>query len=94
MTAIIETDLKEILSAIQGELKEIRNDLTDLKVSQAEIRGDLANLRIEQTLTREDVKDLKGRASAQIWTLIGLMGTVITAIVTAALRLGFFSSQS
>jgi predicted nuclease with TOPRIM domain len=89
MPPTIETDLKEVLGAIQGELKEIRNDLTDLKVSQAEIRGDLANLRTEQTLIREDVKDLKGRASAQIWALIV---TIIGAIVAAVVKFGFFQN--
>ncbi len=87
MATIIETDLKEILGTIQGELKAIRNDLTDLKV-------DMATVKTELGAVKEDVKDLKGRSSAQIWTLIGLIGTVITAIVAAALRLGFFSSQS
>jgi hypothetical protein len=80
MSAVIETDLKEILVSIQGELKGIKDDLTDLKVSQAEVRGDIANVRTEQNLIREGVKDLKGRASAQMWTLIGLLGTVITVI--------------
>ena len=89
---IVETDLKEILGSIQKDLKDIRDDLTDLKVSQAEIRGDIANLKTELTLTREDVKDLKGRATAQIWTLIGLISSVITAIVAAAVKLGFFSN--
>jgi chromosome segregation ATPase len=89
---IVETDLKEILGSIQKDLKDIRDDLTDLKVSQAEIRGDIANLKAELTLTREDVKDLKGRATAQIWTLIGLISSVITAIVAAAVKLGFFSN--
>lgn len=89
---IVETDLKEILGIIQKDLKDIRDDLSDLKVSQAEIRGDIANLKTELTLTREDVKDLKGRATAQIWTLIGLISSVITAIVAAAVKLGFFSN--
>ena len=41
MATTIETDLKELLGDIQKELREIRCDLNDLKVSQAEIKGDL-----------------------------------------------------
>ena len=89
MATTIETDLKEILGSIQNELKDIKNDLTDLKISQAEIRGDIANLKTELTLTREDVKDLKGRASAQIWALII---TVIGVTIAAVIRFGFFSN--
>lgn len=44
MTTSIETDLKEVLGNIQKELKEIKDDLTDLKISQAEIRGDIRAL--------------------------------------------------
>ncbi|MFM7191259.1 MAG: hypothetical protein ACKN9E_17450 [Microcystaceae cyanobacterium] len=87
---IVETDLKEILGSIQQDLKDIRGDLTDLKVSQAEIRGDIANLKTELTLTREDVKDLKGRATAQIWALII---TVIGATITAVIKFVFFSNS-
>ncbi|MGL5034797.1 MAG: hypothetical protein ACRC6M_13455 [Microcystaceae cyanobacterium] len=80
---IVETDLKEILGSIQKDLKEIRDDLTDLKVSQAEIRGDIANLKTELTLTREDVKELKGSQRTQIWVLI-------VAVVSAIIKFGFF----
>ncbi len=41
---------------------------------------------------KEDVKDLKGQATAQIWTLIGLISSVINAIVAAAVKFGFFSN--
>ena len=82
---IVETDLKEILGSIQKDLKDMRDDLTDLKVDMATVKTDLATVK-------EDVKDLKGRATAQIWTLIGLISSVITAIVAAAVKLVFFSN--
>lgn len=94
MATTIETDLKEIFvkfdqrfDRLEQRLDRIDSDLTVLKVSQAEIRGDIANLKTELTLTREDVKDLKGRASAQIWALIV---AIIGAIAAAAVKFGFF----
>lgn len=83
--ATVEIKLEDILVGIQKDLKEIRDDLTDLKVDMATVKADLATVK-------EDVKDLKGRATAQIWTLIGLISSVITAIVAAAVKLGFFSN--
>jgi predicted nuclease with TOPRIM domain len=83
MATTIETDLKEILGDIQKELKEIRGDLNDLKVSQAEIRGDLATIKVEVSLIKEDVKDLKGSRRSQIWVLI-------IAVDGAIFKFGFF----
>lgn len=84
------TDLKESQQRDLTDFKESQHkDLTDLKVSQAEIRGDIANIKTELTLMREDIKDLKGRASAQIWALII---TVIGATSAAVIKFGFFSS--
>ena len=65
MATTIETDLKEVLERIDKRLGSLESDMTTLKV-------DMATVKTELTLTREDVKDIKGRATAQIWTLIGL----------------------
>jgi hypothetical protein len=54
------------------------------------LKVDMATVKTELTLTREDVKDIKGRATAQIWTLIGLIATIITAIVATVVKFGFF----
>ena len=94
MATTIETDLKEVLGDIQKELREIRGDLNDLKVSQAqikgelaafqaEIKGDLTALKVEVSLIKEDVKDLKGSQRSQIWVLI-------VAVVGAIVKFGFF----
>lgn len=40
----VEIKLEDILVGIQKDLKEIRDDLTDLKVSQAEIKGEIKTL--------------------------------------------------
>ena len=39
---IVETDLKEILGSIQKDLKDIREDLTDLKINQARMEERLS----------------------------------------------------
>jgi|694.fasta_scaffold155381_3 predicted nucleic acid-binding Zn-ribbon protein len=100
---IVEIKLEDVLTKIDNRLERIEGELTDIKVSQAQIKGDLATfqaevkgnlntIKTELTLTREDVKDLKSSQRTQIWTLIGLITTVITAIVAAAVKLGFFSN--
>jgi archaellum component FlaC len=94
MATTIETDLKEVLGDIQKELREIRGDLNDLKVSQVQIKGELAafqaeikedlnTLKVEVCLIKEDVKDLKGSQRSQIWVLI-------LAVVGAIIKFGFF----
>jgi hypothetical protein len=83
MATTIETDLKEVLERIDKRLGSLESDMTTLKV-------DMATVKTELTLTREDVKDIKGRATAQIWTLIGLIATIITAIVATVVKFGFF----
>ena len=65
MATTIETDLKDVLERIDKRLGSLESDMTTLKV-------DMATVKTELTLTREDVKDIKGRATAQIWTLIGV----------------------
>ena len=79
---IIETDLKDVLSKLDNRLDRIEQKLEALPRIETEV-----------SQLKEDVKDLKGRATAQIWTLIGLISSVITAIVAAAVKLGFFSNS-
>ena len=76
MATTIETDLKDVLERIDKRLGSLESDMTTLKV-------DMATVKTELTLTREDVKDIKGRATAQIWTLIGF-------IVATVVKFGFF----
>jgi prefoldin subunit 5 len=78
---IVETRLEDILAKIDSRLERIETKLEALPRIESEV-----------SQLKEDVKDLKGRATAQIWTLIGLISSVITAIVAAAVKLGFFSN--
>jgi hypothetical protein len=78
---IVETRLEDILAKIDSRLERIETKLEALPRIESEV-----------SQLKEDVKDLKGRATAQIWTLIGLISSVITAIVASAVKLGFFSN--
>lgn len=99
MTApTIETDLSKILERIEHNLAEFRKEtdhrfeqlnkeITEIKIGQArleaEFKGDIKALQGEFNTLKEDVKDIKGSQKAQIWTLIGILGT---AVVGTAIR--------
>jgi hypothetical protein len=67
---IVETDLKEILTQIDRKLDKLDERIGRLEIGQAEMRSDLNTLK-------ENSKDLKIAQRAQIWTLIGILGTAI-----------------
>jgi predicted nucleic acid-binding Zn-ribbon protein len=67
---IIETDLKDILAKLDNRLERIE---TKLEV--------LPKIETEVSQLKEDVKDLKERATVQIWALIV---TVIGATVACS----------
>jgi hypothetical protein len=67
---IVETGLKEILTQIDRKLDKLDERIGRLEIGQAEMRSDLNTLK-------EDSKDLKIAQRAQIWTLIGILGTAI-----------------
>ena len=70
----ITTDLSEVLGKINQKLDNLQKDVTDLKIGQARLESDVSSLK-------EDVKELKGSSKAQIWTLIGILGTAVIGIV-------------
>lgn len=71
---IVETDLKEILVQIDRKLDKLDERIGRLEIGQAEMRADLNTLK-------EDSKDLKIAQRAQIWTLIGILGTAVIGTV-------------
>jgi predicted nucleic acid-binding Zn-ribbon protein len=97
MTApTIETDLGKILDQINQNLAEFRKetnqrfeqlnkDITEIKVGQAKLEAEVSALK-------EDVKEIKGSQMAQIWSLIGILGTValgaVVRFVIAAMPAG------
>ncbi len=62
--------LEEVLGQINQKL-EILN----------QIRVELAEVKTEVKGLKEDVKDIKGSQKAQIWTLIGILGTAVVGTV-------------
>jgi uncharacterized protein (DUF849 family) len=71
--------LKEIRDNIQKDLKEIRDDLTDLKVSQAEIRGDIKVLD-------EKVTGIGKRLENQEFVSKGILGGLLLIVLGGAAK--------
>ena len=81
----VTTDLSKILDRIDENLNDFRKEtnqklekiderLTKIEVGQARLESDVSTLK-------EDVKELKGSSKAQIWTLIGILGTAVIGTV-------------
>lgn len=70
----VTTDLSEVLGQINQKLDNLQKDVTELKIGQTRLESDVSSLK-------EDVKELKGSSKAQIWTLIGILGTAVIGTV-------------
>jgi uncharacterized protein (DUF849 family) len=75
----VEIKLEDILVSIQKDLKEIRDDLTDLKVSQAEIRGDIKVLD-------EKVTGIGKRLENQEFVSKGILGGLLLIVLGGAAK--------
>ena len=75
----VEIKLEDILVSIQKDLKEIREDLTDLKVSQAEIRGDIKVLD-------EKVTGIGKRLENQEFVSKGILGGLLLIVLGGAAK--------
>ena len=71
----VEIKLEDVLVSIQKDLKEIRDDLTDLKVSQAEIRGDIKVLD-------EKVTGIGKRLENQEFVSKGILGGLLLIVLS------------
>jgi chromosome segregation ATPase len=91
MNTTIETDLKEILGSIQGELKEIRKDLGEMRVAQADLRTEMrvaqADLRGDIKALDEKVTGLGKRIENQEFLNRGVLTALIVALVAGAAKL-------
>ena len=70
----VTIDLSEVLGKINQKLDNLQKDVTELKIGQTRLESDVSSLK-------EDVKELKGSSKAQIWTLIGILGTAVIGTV-------------
>ena len=95
---IVETKLEDVLASIQKDLKEIRGDLTDLKISQA---GILTELKVSQTEIRGDIKALDEKVTGlgkrlenQEFVNRGILMALVVALIAGAAKfLGFIPNS-
>ena len=88
MPVTIEQDLKEYLTKfdqrfdrLEQKLEIINNRLTNLEVGQARLEEKVDGLEKGIKSVKEDTKELKVSQKAQIWTLIGILGTALLGTV-------------
>ena len=81
----VTTDLSKVLEQINQKLDTVQKEVTDFrtetKVALESIKGDINVLKGEVGNIKEDIKEVKGSQKAQIWTLIGILGTAVVATV-------------
>ena len=81
----VTTDLSKVLEQINQKLDTVQKEVTDFrtetKVALESIKGDINVLNGEVSNIKEDVKEIKGSQKAQIWTLIGILGTAVVGTV-------------
>lgn len=87
--ATMETELKDILAKFEQQFYRLDQRLDRIEADLTEIKVDMATVKAELTIVKEDTKDLKGRASAQIWALIV---TIMGATTAAIVRFGFMNN--
>ena len=81
--ATIETDLKEIFAKFDQRFDRLEQRLDRID-QRLEV---LPKMEAEISQLKDDVKDIKGRANAQIWTLIV---AIVGALSGAVIKFGFF----
>jgi archaellum component FlaC len=88
----ISTDLSKILERIDQRLERMEQDITVLKIGQTRLEEklEIGQARLEEKVeslkteignVKEDIKEIKGSQKAQIWTLIGILGSAVVATV-------------
>jgi chromosome segregation ATPase len=99
MSLIIETDLKEVLSKLDGKIDKLdekidrmQDSITDLKLGQSELKGDLKSLNtkvdnLEKTVDRiqKDV-DLTKTEVAGLTGIKGLLIPLAVAVTVSAIN--------
>lgn len=89
MSVTIEQDLKELLDGINHKLDSLQKDIIDIKIGQAKLVEKVDSLEKDINGLKEDIKELKGSQKAQIWALIGILGTALLGTVIRYIILPF-----
>jgi predicted nuclease with TOPRIM domain len=92
MSLIIETDLKELLTKLDGKIDRMQDSITDLKLGQSDTKGDLKSLNtkvdnLEKTVDRiqKDV-DLTKTEVAGLTGIKGLLIPLAVAVTVSAIN--------
>ncbi|NCS41311.1 MAG: hypothetical protein GPJ20_21320 [Microcystis aeruginosa BS13-10] len=89
MSVTIEQDLKEVLGSINQKLEHLQKDVMDIKIGQARLEEKVNGLEKDIESLKDDTKEIKGSQKAQIWTLIGILGTALLGTVIRYIILPF-----
>jgi predicted nuclease with TOPRIM domain len=89
MSITIEQDLKEVLGSINQKLEHLQKDVMDIKIGQARLEEKVNGLEKDIESLKDDTKEIKGSQKAQIWTLIGILGTALLGTVIRYIILPF-----
>jgi hypothetical protein len=66
--------LEEVLKEINQKLDTLQKDVTEIKVGQIKLETEVVALK-------ENISNIAGSQKAQIWTLIGVLGTAVVGTV-------------
>jgi len=89
MSITIEQDLKEILGEINQKLEKLDNRLNSLEIGQARLEEKVDGLEKDIESLKDDKQEIKGSQKAQIWTLIGILGTALLGTIIRYIILPF-----
>jgi septation ring formation regulator EzrA len=73
--------LEDVLARIENKLDNVKADGVKLSEQIKNIKIGLAEVKTEVKGIKEDIKEIKGSQKAQIWTLIGVLGTAVLGTV-------------
>ena len=92
MSLIIETDLKEILSKLDGKIDKLdekidrmQDSITDIKIAQTEIKGKVDNLEKTVDRIQKDV-DFTKTEVAGLTGIKGLLIPLAVAVTVSAIN--------
>ena len=85
---IIEMDLSEVLAEMNKKLDRIDNNVNELKVELADVKGDIKALDGKVSGLDKRLEKVEGSQNRQIWALIGILFTAISAVVIRFVVMG------
>ena len=95
--------LEAVLTRIEGKIDSYQKDvsqkfdkieerLTKLEIGQSELKGDIKALDSKVIETEKRINDLNGRLNITSNAFLGIVGILVTGILTILGKIVFFSS--